>query len=88
MVTASCLVCEPLPQDLVQVDQAFQVETQSTGQEWTLHSLVSVSEGQLEPPLLAVRSMLRTRDCSPRPQLLEHAFHAAKEETTQSTGQF
>ena len=51
--TVGDLVCEPLPQVLVQADQACQLCAQSMGQGWVLQSAVSADFGQAAPPWAA-----------------------------------
>ena len=85
-MTERVLVFEPVPQVLVQADQADQAETlQSTGQAWRLQ-VRSCSEGHSSPPWAAAVFTTKVRDWTPVPQDLEQAVQEFQD-STQSMGQ-
>ena len=68
-------LCEPVPHEAVQVDQASKVPTlQSTAQGAVLQSRVSAECGHATPPLTGAMSGTRLRDCEPVPHVLVHAL--------------
>ena len=78
--------CEPVPHDLVQVDQAIQDPTpQSAAHTWVLHARVSAECGHAAPPLEG-STVARLRLCEPVPHDFEHVDQRAKLFTTQLTG--
>ena len=81
-------LCWPLPQVLVQVDQAFHTDTsQWTGQGPSEHAWLWLSSGQATPPCAAAVVTWRERVWVPAAQVLEHSDQEVKEDTTQSIGQ-
>ena len=81
-------LCWPLPQVLVQVDQAFHADTsQWTGQGPSEHAWLWLSSGQATPPCAAAVVTWRERVWVPAAQVLEHSDQEVKEDTTQSIGQ-
>jgi hypothetical protein len=79
--------CEPVPHDLVQVDQAPKVasKTQSTAHAWALQLRVSAECGHALPPYVG-SVVERLRFCEPVPHDLVQVDQAPKVGTTQSTG--
>jgi hypothetical protein len=77
--------CEPVPHDVVQVDQVAGNEpsTQSTGHAWALHERASDACGHATPPF-AGSTMARLRDCEPESHDLVQAVQAPKVPTSQS----
>ena len=75
----------PVPQDLVQVDQAVKGATlQSTAHACVLQARVSAECGQALPPNLGA-TVARLRFCEPVPHDLVQVDQAPKAEVAQST---
>ena len=80
--------CEPMPHDLVQVDQAPKgATTQSAAHACALHDRESTPVPQGLPPPAACTSTPRWRHCIPEPQLWLHVCQDPHAALTQSTGQ-
>jgi hypothetical protein len=78
---------EPVPHDLVHVDQAPKVgTTQSTAHGAVLQSRVSAECGQTAPPNVGP-PVTRLRCCEPVPHDFVQVDHESKVPTSQSTGQ-
>ena len=79
---------EPVPQDLVQEDQAVQPETlQSMGQDCALQLRECLRPTQPMPPKAAELMTERVRSWTPVPQDLVQEDQVDQPETLQSTGQ-
>ena len=76
----------PVPQDLEQAVQAFQVSTQSMGQGWVLQSRRDQGVGQARPPWAARLTTERVLDWTPPPHFSVQVFQADHMETLQSMG--
>merc|ERR1719161_2257754 len=86
--TERVLVLEPVPQDMVQLVNADQLETlQSTGQAKVLQVLYSLVRGQPTPPWALVVRTERLRRLVPVAQVAEQLVKAVQADTLQSTGQ-
>ena len=80
-------LCEPVPHDLVQVDQAAHLPSvQSVGQLAALQARVSAECGHAVPPH-AGATFWRVRFCEPVPHDLVHVDHAPKLAMPQLAGQ-
>lgn len=79
--------CVPAPQDVEQLPHESQgVTTLSTGHAWALQAVVSDMAGHKTPPCAGASICVRMRVAMPEPHDFEHADHAVKAETMQSTG--
>jgi hypothetical protein len=84
--TSKVRVWTPVPQVLVQVDQAFQEAAQSTGQGWVLQLLREMREGAEMPPWAAGVVMERVLEWIPPPHFPEQAPRADQLVALQSMG--
>jgi len=83
-VCARLRFCEPVPHDLVHVDQAPKPSvTQSVAHAAVLHARVSAECGHATPPSVG-STVARLRHCEPVPHDLVHVAQASKAGTTQS----
>jgi hypothetical protein len=80
--------CDPVPHVLEQEPQLPHDDTtQSIGQACVLHGCTADVAGQSTPPCAAAVVTVRTRVCTPLPQVCEQKPHAAHADIVQSTGQ-
>jgi hypothetical protein len=85
--TSKVRVWTPVPQVLVQVDQEFQLSTQSTGQGWVLQLRWVFKRGQAAPPFAWEVITERFLEVTPPPQSSVQSEAVDQVETLQSTGQ-
>ena len=85
-VCARLRFCEPVPHDLVQVDQAAHAApTQSSTHACVLQARVSAECGHAAPPNVG-STVARLRFCEPVPHDLVQPDHAPNAPTEQSVG--
>ena len=85
-MTVRLRCCEPVPHDLVHVDQAPKADTaQWIGHGPWLHACVSAVCGHAAPPNLGA-ALVRVRDWKPAAHEVEQVDQSPKLATTQSTG--